>query len=174
MIWENGDGQELEITSGDGSPPGTARITTRRGRNGNGWPFYADPGDLVAIAIQLFQAAGQPAPVITPRPDVDPRAGYDFGPVRFRVNPRARGVDVQEGVSSWHWAPSVCRQVAGCLVALADAAESEPDPGEVEALAGVLRASSVFPEPLPPMYPDLGQLARAVLLAGWKREAGDA
>ncbi len=166
--WTDKTGRTLEvIPAGDDNP--ARLVITLPGIAYHPAAFWLDgETDLAEVAVALFAANGKPAPVITPRPDVDTGRQYDFGPLRMRVNPRARGVDLEEGVSSWHWAPSVARQAAGCLVALADAAETEPGPAEVDALAMVLMESNPTVMGLDGARPT----ARRILAAGYRKPAG--
>jgi hypothetical protein len=147
--WTDFRGTLLEIGGGDGRA--RLEVTSRADLMGQTEPgssryVWLKPGDLAGVAVALYEAAGQPAPVIIPRPDVDPGTEYLFGPLRMRVS-RARGVDLSAGNSSWHYDPSSARQAAGTLVALADAAGQEPDPGDVERLAVLVTgASRMAPE----------------------------
>ena len=101
--------------------------------------------ELADLCVALFRQSGQPAPVITPRPDIDPRTGYDFGPLRFSVADRG-GVKVEAGAVTEVWAPHRVRQMAGYMVAVADAAEAQPDPADVTRLEALVLEAEQMPK----------------------------
>jgi hypothetical protein len=166
---------------GDGS-----RLTADRWHSGSGITLSIDNGSLLdvdaleipEITTAMYRACGHKPPVMLGRPDLDAMRGPD-GSVRFGNLALYRTADGDIGFAvrlpgEAHGVcallpPAQARQAAAVAVALADE-KPEPDPAEVDALARTLREASLFPEPLTPLYPDLRDLARKILLAGWKRE----
>jgi hypothetical protein len=99
-----------------------------------GQDFDLPVGKLAEFVATLYEAAGKPAPVILERPA---KPNLDVIPgVRFSV--LGRGVEVKRTGAGWHIDADVIRQFAASLAALADEAESDPDPAEVEALAEMM------------------------------------
>lgn len=99
------------------------------------------------------------------RPETGPN-GTDTAIGRVYPYRTARGTLV--GVGGKFLKPGEARQAAAVLMAYADAAEPEPDPAEVRELARVLHAADCCGGD--PSNDNL-KMARAALLAGWKREA---
>jgi len=158
------DGDELTFLSeGDGS------VLLRH----TGAGVCIAPADFPVIAACLYQAAGLPAPVILDRPE-HPRASLVFEGVTFTIRPGS-GVDatrVHGGIQTGTlYEPDVLRRVAADLAALADEAESDPDPAEVEELTRAIIQGT--PDWHSASGPAAGEIARAVLRAGWKREQRD-
>ncbi|MEU4577477.1 hypothetical protein [Nonomuraea sp. NPDC023979] len=114
----------------------------------SGWHFA--PEDLPELVAALYQAAGQEAPIILPRPSTeDLRAhGWIDG---NRVNADAGRV---AGTTT----PGVARELAACLAAAADVAQVEPDPEQLKQLVALL-------DP----WATVEANARAVLAAGYTR-----
>lgn len=165
--WTDKAGHRLVVAPADGLNPARLEVALPDGEKyGFAARFWLDgEAGLAEIAVAMFAASGQPAPVITPRPDVDTRAGMDFGPLRLKVAERGR-VAVQAGAVAETWPSSRVRQVAGAMVAYADAAESEPDPAEVEKLGNLIAEERSLA--------GSAELARKILRAGYQREAGNA
>lgn len=124
-------GRTLEVSPGEIDGERLAMVAAPKG------PFPVPAGDLVDVAIALFAAAGQPVPVITPRPDVDVSRPQSFGPLTLHVAGPGR-VRVQGGAATEVWDPSHVRMVAGVMAAFADAAEAGLDAGRVSEMAGLL------------------------------------
>jgi hypothetical protein len=136
--WTDKTGRMLAVMPAEGDSP--ARLVVALPGAAHPVAFWLDgEADVAEVAVALFTANGHRAPVITPRPDVDVSAPLVFGPLRFRV--AGRGVAVQAGAVREEWSPGRTRQVAGAMVALADAAESRPDLADVARLAALVVAS---------------------------------
>lgn len=121
--------------------------------------------DLPAETAKMRQAAGLPAPVILERPEIDPDAWLQSGPVRMGLTGDGE-VMVGLGNAQSGAAPSDIRHIAALLCAYADAAEAEPNPADLEALTGLIDAEGVVPGR------DLaGRLARSLLRGGVRMEA---
>ncbi len=139
---------------------------------------YADirPSEVPAAALALYEAAGLPQPVILDAPTTlsgkpltvgTPAAPVEFtdssslfasdGRVFLALDPKRDGLT-----------PKEARKLGAALAVHADAAEAEPDPAEVEELAVVLHADRRCCVGGP--SDSDRNAARAVLLAGWKRE----
>jgi hypothetical protein len=101
------------------------------------------PSGLPSVVAALYEACGLAAPLILERPVTDLRAGK--GVNVFSILPgRDRTVLVSQGSGHDHvpLAPGVARLLASVIAAYADAAEAdEPDPTEVEDLAGKISAA---------------------------------
>ena len=164
--WLDDDGRRLAVLPADDSAP--ARLLILRGPGedepAGGEAFWIEDADPAEVAVAVFRAHGQPAPVITPRPDVDTSRGQSFGPcLRLSVEQRrvrlwGDGLGVLDELE-----PHAARQLAGLLVAYADAAESEPDPAEVEKLGNLIAEERGLA--------GSAELARKILRAGYQREA---
>jgi hypothetical protein len=123
-------GTELEV-SGETAHPGCARVwvSARCG-------IHVKPADFPAFIAALYEAAGLPAPVILERPgrvSCDQLCADGFR--TYLATGNLVGVDGQPDDIS----PAAARFLAARLAALADIAESEPDPAEVAELALILR-----------------------------------
>lgn len=167
--WTDKTGRRLTVLRRDALNP--ARVVVTGLPREDGHPdtvaFHLDgEADLAEVAVAMFTADGQPAPVITPRPEVTTRR-HQFGPyLSLSVEPSRRVRVAMTGGGFEELEPSSARRLAGLLVAYADAAEQEPDPAEVDALAMVLMEGTGG------MGLDGARpLARRILAAGWKREA---
>lgn len=129
--------------------------------------FWLDgEADLAEVAVALFAANGKPAPVITPRPDVDTSEPVNFRGFRLVAVDLGRQVRVEAGETCEVLPPHAVRQFAGLLVAFADAAEAAagPGPADVERMAAlVTEASRMAPE----------DAARYLLRAGVTLPGGD-
>jgi hypothetical protein len=113
----------------------------------NDGDFHLPVGKLTEFVATLYEAAGLPAPVILDRPSpIGAALGcYEGG---LRVFPDGTAVRVQAASAEpcrhyWHTRlePAAARKVAATIAAIADAIEGEPDPAEVEELAGTIRAA---------------------------------
>jgi hypothetical protein len=107
-----------------------------------GIPAADIPAVAAGIALAMHEAAGLPAPVILERPPVVTREAIIVPGARFRVHGNAIQADplCGSGVQQESFAPAAIRDIAAALAVMADEAESEPDPAEVEELARVIRA----------------------------------
>lgn len=102
----------------------------------NGGDFHLPVGKLAEFARTLYEAAGKPAPVILERPA---KPNLDAIP-GLRISPGHGGAHFERPGSAWLVAWDNLRQFAASLAALADEAESDPDPAEVKALAEEIRS----------------------------------
>lgn len=105
--------------------------------------------ELADLCVAMFLRSGQPAPVITPRPDVDTSEPVNFRGFRLVAVDLGRQVRVEAGETCEVLPPHAVRQFAGLLVAFADAAEvaAGPDPADVERMASLFtEASRMAPE----------------------------
>ncbi len=110
----------------DEKPVAALRVSSEVG--GTLAHYLITPGDAIELVIAVHKACGQPVPVITPRPEIDPRLDYRFGPLTVRPA-RGGSVPVEMGTVTEGLAPHVARRLAGALAARADEADGqEPDP----------------------------------------------
>ena len=136
--------------------------------------------EVPAAALALYEAAGLPVPVILPR--AMPPLG---GPWRPHEGAALRATHVRAGNApgeervGWGGAgpykdmtPAKAREMAAALAALADQAEAEPEPGPdaVTELATEIHRAQCNTSPDP--CDGCREVARLVLLGGWKREPG--
>jgi hypothetical protein len=109
-------------------------------------PFFVAADDLPGLVAALYESAGLPAPLTIDR--VTPPLGGPWRPrqgaalLANRIdNHVAVGFDSPAGSSAMATiTPSQAREMAAVLVAYADEADAEPDPAEVEELAGEMSA----------------------------------
>lgn len=131
------------------------------------------PGVAAGIAGAMHEAAGLPAPVILERPATSAwGTATPLGVIYSYTSATVTGAEHLIGVGdSPGLGPSQARDVAAILAAYADApadAEDGPDAADVKALAGVLADVD-----LPPGVCETAEgIARRILLAGYRREAG--
>jgi hypothetical protein len=142
-----------------------------------GLGFAVDPMEIPAITAKLYEAAGHQPPVMLGRPDLDAMRSSDggirfgdlllcktaLGEVAFAVHPAGKTVTTFAVLEA-----AQARLAAAATVALADE-PPELDPEEVDKLACLVM------ETLNPGAMGIAgarPLARKILLAGWKREAG--
>lgn len=101
--------------------------------------FHIPGGDLGAFTADLAGAAGKPEPVILERPRYD--STTLIAGTRFSI--RHGGVEITryatEADSGSLCDPGTIRAFAASLAILADEAENEPGPAEVEELTRILR-----------------------------------
>lgn len=95
--------------------------------------------DLPALTARLYEACGLPAPVMLTRIPVNPEKASQFGPFSVcAVPPRTVQINIDasggDGAASAVLPTALARTFAACLVAYAEAADSEPDPAELAAL----------------------------------------
>lgn len=178
MIWVYGK-TELEVSQGANG--GTRVVTREHLGDMDGkpdCPVEVPPLDLVGIAVQLFEACGQPAPVITPRPNIDTSHPTPYEGITLSAEPdRVVRIAMDGGCVFRELEPHAARVLAGALVAYADAVESEPDPADVERLAQMIEqggeGSTVHPHGRVTVHSDT--LARHLLRSGVRLpgEGGD-
>lgn len=174
---ESGEMDPYRIVDGKGGWLEVRRVTFISGglpvvaTGGQG--FAVDPLEIPEITRAMYEAAGHKPPAMLGRPETcangTPTAIGRVYPYRSAKGPLVGFGGEFPGGASVLIKPHEARQAAAVLVAYADAAEPEPDPAEVEELTGVLLAAD--PEETCTRA-SLEALARAALLAGWKREAG--
>jgi hypothetical protein len=125
------------------------------------------PAALPALAAAVHEASGTPEPVILGRCDTSP--GKTITTPLGSIGADGRDV-VIAGPQAASLSPAQARAAAAALVTYADIAEQEPDPDEVSALAGTIRAE------LPRGQHKAGEVAdraaRAVLQAGYQPPCG--
>ncbi len=174
------DGCKLFIHPAPAAFPGTAEFTANDGR-GQEIGVYVAASEVPAAALALYEAAGLPAPVILPRQETPP--GLTSGACEWRpyehsiLAARRVGNEVRVEMersngASCTFPPAKAREMAAVLATLADEAEAEPDPAELEQLATVIHRANCKSGQRCVQRPDDTDLvaARAVLLARWKRE----
>jgi hypothetical protein len=132
------DGCQLSVgpdKSGDG--PSRALVTIDEdGPDGQALSVPVPAGLVAGLASAVHAAAGLPVPVILGRPDIDVRAARSVA--GFTVGFSASdGIAVRPADPAC-LRPGPARELAAVIAAYADAAEGEPDPGEVRALAAVI------------------------------------
>lgn len=126
-------GDCLSVSGGDG---GVFLVATEGARQVR---VFVPGEKFVDLSVALWQQAGQPVPVITPRPAIGTSGPLEVHGIRLSAEPdRVVRVVMGDGCLSRTIAPHAARALAGALVAYADAAESLPDPAEVDKLAMVL------------------------------------
>ena len=104
----------------------------------NDGDFHLPVGKVAEFVTALYEAAGQPAPVILDRPEIDADRTH-IGDARIMVGRAGRGqVQIETARLGDDISPHDARRVAAYLAAYADAAGDEPGQAEVEELAAVL------------------------------------
>lgn len=111
-------------------------------------PFRAYPDDLPVITGKLYEACGEEAPLMLVLPEIpeggewkpDPDSLLRVSRDRDRLTVRTT-MDGGAAVLT----PAAARAMVVALAVLADEAEAEPDPEEVEELAHALRLE-LFPD----------------------------
>jgi hypothetical protein len=163
-------------------PNGAERVRVRIDDCDGQHSAYLEPSAVPAAALALYEAAGLPEPLILPRvmPPLGgpwrPEKGAALWAARVRAGNAPGEVRVGWGGAGPYedMTPAKAREMAAVLAALADEADAEPDLAEVDELAEVIRAGLYPPSKEIGLRPDDADraAARAVLLAGWKREPG--
>jgi len=132
------DGCQLSVgpdKSWDG--PQRALVTIDEdGPDGRVMSVPVPAGMVTGLASALQAAASMPVPLILDRPDIDLRAARSVA--GFTVGFSASdGIVVRAaGPAGMRHGPA--RELAAVIAAYADAAEGEPDPGEVRDLAAMI------------------------------------
>lgn len=144
-LYRRGDthGNLLDIRSTD---EGNAAKVTVSDRDG-GATVFVGPLAITGITRAMWVACGQLPPLILERPDVPegepwrPRPGSSL----------SAAVDGNRVREMWLEGPSLSmtaaetRRHAAALAVLADRADAEPDPGDVDELAAAIR-SGLYPD----------------------------
>jgi hypothetical protein len=136
--YEDGDGNTLYI----GPHPdkiSTAIIQAETVRR----PVCVPAKDFRGVVDELARACGLLVPVIINRSSASfPEDGgpFRFGEFGFRLDGEGLVLPSLPGVTAMPVPPAALRELAGHLVALAEQAEAEPDPEEVDGLAAAVRA----------------------------------
>lgn len=139
------DGERLTIES-CGERAATAVLSAPNGA-------HVPAADLPTIVAQLYEAAGQPAPIVLDRPaEEDLRAGGWLDGKCVRAPERAIGTIT----------PDLARAYAARMAAAADLADAEPDPQLIAHLADVVTRAGVLGSAAE-------TIARAILAAGYTR-----
>ena len=136
--------------------------------------LYAEvrPQAVPGAALALYEAAGLPAPLILPRPEQTPllffRGDIFTGRLTSKVTVGLRGIQPEE------LDPDAALELAAHIAVNAEAVkrDREPDPDEVNRLATVIHRRvqcNTSPDPCGGCL----EVARLVLLGGWKREPGE-
>jgi hypothetical protein len=117
-------------------------------------PLRVFPEDFAKIAEALAKRCGLPSPVILNRSSArfpDDGSLFRFGDFGFRLYPEGVAPSLP-GIEAKVVPAAALRELAAHLVALADQAEAEPDPAEVDELAAAIRAERASHDalPLPP------------------------
>ena len=147
--WTDKTGRTLTVMPAEGDKPARLVIALPGIAHHPAAVFLDGETDLAEIAVAMHAANGKPAPVITPRPDVDTSEPVNFRGFRLVAVDLGRQVRIETGDACEVMPPHAVRQFAGLLVAFADAAEAaaEPDPADVERLAVLVTgASRMAPE----------------------------
>ena len=130
-------GTEMAV-GGEGSFPACARVTVSKPCG-----IHVEAPDFPALIAALYGAAGQPEPVILERAEIDTDAetGINIFTVRQAPHPGSIAIRYHGAPSAAILAPGPARLLASVIATHADVAEAalEPDPGEVEELAQLLR-----------------------------------
>lgn len=170
--WEfnAGDGRTLVIgPSEEGTGSGWLKVETEDDPDGP--RAYLDGLDIPLVTAKLWEATGALPPVMLGRPDLasarDAGGWVSFGGLRLRESGDG-GVSFAMGESTVTLPAGMARQCAAVVVAIADGCRPEPDQAVVEGLAAVIADGGIG---LPPR--EARTLARAILLAGYGREASD-
>lgn len=122
------------------------------------------PARAGLLVGELRAAWGHGAPIILDRPAIVP-SGTTFGAFRFAMEP-GRRARVSIGGEFEQYDADELRSFAAVAAMFADELDAEPDPAEVEKLGNLIAEERSLAGSV--------ELARKILLAGWKREAGNA
>ena len=144
--WTDKTGRTLFVVPPDGSNPGRLAV----GSEDEPAIWLDGSIDAAEVAVALFTAQGQPAPVILPRPDIDPAVSADLGSFGVWLSD-VGNVIFAFGSAAIDLEPGSALKVAALIAAYAEAATAargaEPDPAGVEHLAALItEASRMSPE----------------------------
>jgi len=134
--YTDGDNGELVISTCN---PGEVTVQTQ----GNASLAVVIADDLPEVVAKLYEACGLPSPVILERPGVSIPAGGDplfCGDLSLRTYEYGIAMGLP-GITAAAVAPGTLRRRAAFMAAYADAAEAEPDPADVGALAKAIRSA---------------------------------
>lgn len=142
--WTDKTGRTLHVIPAGGDNPARLVIEVP-GKALHPVAFRLDGNaDLAEIAVAMFAANGQPAPVITPRPNIDTSHPTPYEGITLSAEPdRVVRIAMDGGCVFRELEPHAARVLAGALVTYADAVESEPDPADVKRLAEALAATGM-------------------------------
>ena len=168
--WEFDAGCDRTLIVGlGGESTGACSLMVTDGDQPDGPTAYLDALDIPEVTGKLWEACGQQPPVMLGRPDLDSARDEDgwvsVAGVQLRESAAGVTVEIPGGMRTLTAAQA--RQMAAVAVAMADGGDAEPDPAEVDALESALREASGRHDP----GDEMTGIARALLLAGWKREA---
>jgi hypothetical protein len=157
---EDEEGDWLSIAPRD-RKPATALIKSSGGAE-------VTPAELPVITAKLYEACGQPSPVILERPSVSIPAGGEplfCGDLSLRTYEGGVSMGLP-GITAAAISPDALRRRAAFMAAYADALEAEPDPAEVDRIALVIHKASCAcgSQCVRPPANDDRKAARAVLL----------
>jgi hypothetical protein len=112
----------------------------------NDGDFHLPVGKLKEFVSTLYEAAGLPVPVILRAPTLPPGiCHYSDGVKVFAdgAEVRLQATESRSAKEYWHTKlkPAAARKLAANIAALADFAEAQPDPAEVEELAEAIRTA---------------------------------
>ena len=144
-------------------------------RNGDEAEVLVTRTGLADVTAKLYEACGLPSPVILERPGVSIPAGGDplfCGDLSLRTYEYGIAMGLP-GITAAAVAPGTLRRRAAFMAAYADAAEAEPDPADVGALAKAIRSALCPDSERTGLRPD-ESAARAALRWMRDREAGHA
>jgi len=127
------DGTELRVEPG---APGCAILEVSD--SGGSAALAAGAAEFPAITSALWEAAGYPAPVMLPRPEI---ADGIWEGVRLAVAVHAGKVRLRADGERLDLEPPVARVLAAVIAIKADEAGAEPDAGRVRTLAALIDAS---------------------------------
>jgi hypothetical protein len=139
-------------------------------------PVCIPPGDWPRIIAAVYGKAGLSAPVILEPSGCDTSRDARIGAFTLTLWPEGDKARINMAFGGATLDRSEARHLAAAIVAYGDAANAEPDPGEVDELAAVI-LSELYPNGIPagacPSESDR-TAARTALrwMAGKQREAG--
>lgn len=134
--------------------------------------WIADPLTAPDLLRAICEASGTLPPVMLGRPEV-PADGSPVDRMGFRL--RADGGKVQyEADRTGELYPGEARALAAMIVALADSVRPEPDPGDVDELAKVMRLAIHPGSGRLGLGPTDGDRTAAAAALKWMRDRGEA
>lgn len=161
-IWPAASGGEAAVTTFDAGESTCAQLP---------------PEKVPAAALALYEATGLPAPVVLPALPVVEAPGTQERPIvraGFKAWRDHRGVHLTEVFPhehdpERHWTdPADALELAAVIAWLAG--KDEPDPDEVDRLAAAVHRAQCNTSVVPDPCDRCREVARLVLLGGWKRE----
>lgn len=168
--YERLDGADNELKIAPGLP-GCAEVSVKEPGGDHAFAQLA-ADDVPSAALALYEAAGLPAPLMVDLPEYSGGIEYAGRGDRGAYTGRT-GAKVTIGCRHGEPAeldPDEALKFAARIVVNAEAAKrGEPDPAAVNELADLIEREDYDLD-----YQERYGLARAVLLAGWKRETDSA